>query len=129
LITGVENYVENAFDTGASHNVTVVHDTAEQDVVEIAKAGTYALSVFIDLSALVTAVEGGTIIARLYNKIDETNYREIAASQFIVGTDTTHPSIEANMVNHNCKVTLQMGSAVTGTRAVPYKYIVRDLGA
>lgn len=130
--TTVEGLVENAADGGnLSHNVTVAHGTTETQVVEIAKTGIYALSVYFDLDALETATEGTTITLRLYNKIDGSNYSDkpTAYSTYTIGTDSEYPSFEANMLHSYSKVTIQLESAVTETRNITYRQVTRDLGA
>ena len=137
LITGlnnlssatVEGLIENAGDTAFTHNITTANDKSETDVVEISKTNIYGLSIFLDLNALVAAVEGGTVTVKLYNKVDETNYRCICKVTFVVGTDVEHPNFEAKMLNHNSKVTIQCSADVTTTRQINGRYIVRDLGA
>ena len=114
-------------DSGTTHDITTANDKAETDVFEITKSTRYAFSAYFDLSVLVAAAEGGTVTLILYNKIDETNYREIARSAFIVGADTTHPSFEARMLNHNTKVTIQCSNDVTATRSISYRYMTQDL--
>jgi len=110
-------------DTPGTHDITVANDLAETDVVEISSTTIYGLSMYFDLSPLVTASEGGTITIRMYNKIDETTYREIAKAMFIVGTTTTHSNFEAIRLNHNTKFTIQCSGNVTGTRTINYRYI------
>jgi hypothetical protein len=116
-----------AEDTAATHDVTTVNDTTETQVFEITDTTIYALSVYFDLNALVAAAEGGTVTLRLYNKIDAATYREIAKVEFIVGTERTHPSFEAAMINHNAKVTIQCSTNVTATRTINYRYIKKAL--
>lgn len=114
-------------DTGANYNIEIAHGVAEQDMFSIAKTGRYSPSIYIDLSTLVTAGEGGNVTLRLYNKVDEANYIEISKSIFTIGVTTTHPSFEVLKVNHNCKVTIQLSAAVTAQRTVNYRYILQDL--
>jgi len=121
----------DAIDSGnLTHDITTVNDLLETQMVEIAKAGIYALSMFIDLDVLETAVEGGLVKIRLYNKIDGANYSDKPSAyiEYLVGNEDMYPSIEANMVHGNCKLTIQCGSDVTVTRTIAYRYIVRDLG-
>lgn len=126
----VEGLVENAVDSGnLTHDITTVNDLLETQMVEIAKTGIYALSIFIDLDVLETAQEGGLIKIRLYNKIDGANYSDKPSAyiEYLLGDDE-YPSIEINLVHGNCKLTIQCGSDVTVTRTIAYRYIVRDLG-
>jgi hypothetical protein len=110
-----------------SHSVTTSNDKTETLVFEVTKIDNYRISAYFDVNALVAAVEGGTVTFRYYNKIDETTYRLIGSSVFIVGTDVVHPSIEAVQIHHNFKVTIQCSTDVTTTRAVPYYYVIQDL--
>lgn len=126
LIKAATDLLDTA-DSGTTHDITTANDKAETDVFEITKSTRYAFSAYFDLSVLVAAAEGGTVTLILYNKIDETNYREIARSAFIVGADTTHPSFEARMLNHNTKVTIQCSNDVTATRSISYRYMTQDL--
>lgn len=116
-----------AADTASTHDITTANDQTETDMFSISATTMYQLSVYVDVSVLVTAVEGGTVTFRLYNKIDETNYREIATTDFVVGTTTTHPSFEVMMCNHNSKLTIQCGADVTETRTINYRYITRPI--
>lgn len=110
-------------DTAGTHDITTVNDKTETDVVEVTATTRYGLSCYFDLNALVSAAEGGTVTLRMYNKIDETNYREIAKATFVVGTTTTHPNFEAIRLNHNTKFTIQCSTDVTVTRTINYRYI------
>ena len=114
-------------DTGVTHDVTVANGTAEIQMFEIAKTTRYAASAYIDLNALVAAGEGGIVTIRFYNKIDEVTYRIVAQILFTVGTSVIHPSVEIQRINHNCKATIQCGTAVTVTRTINYRYITQDL--
>lgn len=114
-------------DTAANHDVTVAQGTNETDIVEVAKSTRYKISFYLDVNALVAAAEGGTLTIRAYNKIDQATYREVGKASFIVGADTTHPSFEFNMVNHNVKFSIQCSSAVTVTRTINYRYITQDM--
>jgi hypothetical protein len=130
--TDVEGKVENAVDAGnLTHDITTVNDKTETQIVEIAKAGIYALSVFLDLDVLETAVEGGTVKIRVYNKIDGTNYSDkpSAYAEYVVGQENEYPSVEINLVHGYCKVTIQCSTDVTVTRTIAYRHIERDLGA
>jgi len=130
--TEAEGYVENAEDGGdLTHDITTGNDQTETTVFEIAKTGIYALSVFFDLDVLETAVEGGTITIRLYNKIDGTNYSDIPTAHltYTVGSENEYPSIEANMLHGYSKVTIECSDDVTETRTIVYRTITRDLGA
>jgi len=128
----VEGKVENAVDAGnLTHDITTVNDKTETQVVEIAKAGIYALSVFFDLDTLETATEGGTVKIRVYNKIDGANYSDkpSAYAEYVVGQENEYPSIEINLVHGYCKVTIQCSTDVTATRTIAYRHLERDLGA
>jgi len=126
-----EALIENAADTLTSHDITTGNDTSETTVIEIAKAGIYALSAWFDLDALETAVEGGTVTIRLYNKIDGSNYSDIPTAYvtYVVGSENEYPSIEANMLHGYSKVTIQCSMDVTATRTIACRSITRDLGA
>ena len=113
-------------DVGTTYDVLVAHGVAEQDIVAVAKSTRYGISFYLDVQALVTANEGGTLTIRAYNKIDETNYKVIAKATFVVGVDTVFPSFEIIRVNHNTKFTLQCSVAVTVTRTINYRYITQD---
>jgi hypothetical protein len=128
----VEGKVENAVDAGnLTHDITTTNDKTETQVVEIAKAGIYSLSVFFDLDTLETAAEGGTIKIRVYNKIDGTNYSDkpSAYAEYVVGQENEYPSVEINLVHGYCKVTIQCSTDVTATRTIAYRHLERDLGA
>jgi len=130
--TDVEGKVENAVDAGnLTHDITTANDKAETQVVEIAKTGIYALSVFFDLDVLETAAEGGTVKIRVYNKIDGTNYSDkpSAYAEYVVGQENEYPSVEINLVHGYCKVTIQCSTDVTVTRTIAYRHLERDLGA
>lgn len=115
-------------DTAGTHDVTTVNDSVETDMLEIAKTTVYGVSIYINVRALIDAAEGGTVTFKMYSKcVDEANYEEVGKAVFVVGTNTTHPSFEANMINHNVKVTVQCSTDVTVTRELKYRYIVRDL--
>ena len=114
-------------DTAGSHGITTLTDLVETDMIVIAKTTRYAVSIYIDVQELIAAVEGGTVTFKMYDKIDEVNYRIVAKVDFIVGTDVVHPSFEASMINHNVKVTVQCSTDVTATRTLPYRYIIRDM--
>jgi len=110
-------------DVSGTHNITTTNATVETDIVEITDSTRYGLSIYFDLSSLVTANEGGTVTIRMYNKIDEVNYRQIASAEFTVGTTSTHPNFEARRLNHNTKFTIQCSSNVSVTRTITYRYI------
>lgn len=116
-----------AADVSTTHDITTANDKAETQVLEISDAGSYGLAIYVDLSTLVTAVEGGTVTLKLYNKVDEANYREVSKAQFIIGSDTTHPSFEVNMLHHHTKMTIQCSNDVTATRSISYSYLTKDL--
>lgn len=123
-----------AVDSGnLTHAITVAQDTTEQLLVEISKTGTYALSAYFDLDVLEIADEGATVTICLYNKIDGSNYSDkpIATMSYVVGDAdyADYPSVEAHMLHGPCKLTIQLGSAVTETRTIAYRYMTRDLGA
>ena len=110
-------------DTAGTHDITTANDKVETDVVEISDTTRYGLSIYFDLNALVAAVEGGTVTIKMYNKIDESTYREVGEAIFIVGTTTTHPNFEIMRINHNVKFTIQCSTDVTVTRTINYRYI------
>jgi hypothetical protein len=114
-------------DTYSTHNITTANDKTETDMFEITKTTRYAVSIYIDVQELIAAAEGGTVTFKMYNKIDETNYRPVSKADFLVGKDVVHPSFEAQMINHNVKVTVQCSADVTATRTLKYRYITRDL--
>ena len=113
--------------TDGSHDITTANDKAETDVLEITNAGSYAVNIYTDLNTLIAASEGGVVTLRLYNKIDEANYKEIWKQSFTIGVDTTHPCCEVSMIHHHSKLTVQCSSDVTDTRAIPYRYIMGDI--
>jgi hypothetical protein len=124
--------VDNASDAGdATHAITVAHGVDETQVVEIAKAGIYSLTLLFDLDVLVTAAEGTSVTVRVYNKIDGTNYSDKAFDKkvFTIASDTEYPFMEYRLLHGYSKVTIQLGSAVTETRTIAYRSITRDLGA
>ena len=113
--------------TTGSHDVTTVNDTTETEVLSMTAHRTGELAVELDLAALVTAAEGGTVSCRLKHKIDETTVRTIDICEFIVGTDEVHPTLTGwidHQVATSVQMTIQCSSDVTGTRAVSYKVIV-----
>ncbi len=127
-----EGYVENAVDGGdLTHDITTANDTVETQVTEIAKTGIYTLSVYFDLDTLESAVEGGLIKIRVYNKVDGTNYsnKPVAYIPYVVGAENEYPSVEANMLHGYTKLTIQCTTDVTATRTVAYRVVTRDLGA
>jgi hypothetical protein len=124
--------VYSSLKTSSTHSITTTNDTIETQIFEIAKSGTYALTVMFDLDTLETAVEGGTITIRLYNKIDGSNYSDKPSARidYVVGTggSTAYPSLEALRLGQYSRVTIQCSSDVTTTRIISYYYIVEDLG-
>jgi len=128
--TEAEGYVENAIDTDGSHDITTENDKTETEMFEIAKAGIYALSIWLDMDELDAASEGGTVSFQLYNKVDGSAYTGLPSVlvEYVVGTSREHPTIEVAMVHGYCKLTIQCSTDVSDTRAIPYRYIVRDLG-
>jgi hypothetical protein len=128
----VKGLIENAVDAGnLTHDITTANDKTETQIVEIAKNGIYALSVFFDLDTLETAAEGGTVKIRVYNKVDGTNYSDKpnAYAEYVVGQENEYPSVEINLVHGYCKVTIQCSTDVTATRTIAYRHLERDLGA
>jgi len=125
-ITNLDDIDPPAADTGANHTITVANDQVETEMFEVAKAGIYSLSIYIDVQTMITADEGGLLTFRLYNQIDATNYRCIDKAEFRVGTDDEHPTFELDMVHDYCKVMVICSTVVGGDRLVPYRYIVRD---
>ncbi|MFA5307577.1 MAG: hypothetical protein WC365_09070 [Candidatus Babeliales bacterium] len=114
-----------------THAITVAHDVNETQVLEVAKAGIYSLTLLFDLDVLVTASEGTTVTVRAYNKIDGTNYSDKAFDKklFTIASSTEYPFMEYRMLHGYTKVTVQLGSAVTETRTIAYRSITSDLGA
>jgi len=112
--------------TTGSHDITTANDKNETDVVSLVRTGAWSLSIYLDLAALIAAVEGGTVTVRYYSKIDGTNYAQIGKSVFVVGTDTVMPSCEVIKGYHGFKATIQCSADVTVTRAVPYVYIIQE---
>jgi hypothetical protein len=128
----VEGLVENAVDSGnLTHDITTANDKTETQIFALASTGIYALSIVFDLDALETAVEGGTVSIRLYNKVDGSNYSDkpSACATYVVGTSIEYPSFELGLVHGNVKVTIQCSTDVTVTRTIAYRYQTRDLGA
>jgi len=112
-----------------THTMTTTTDTVETQIFEVAKFGTYALSVLLDLDTLETAVEGGTVTIKLYNKIDAANYSDkpIARIDHVIGGTLEYPSFEAVRLGYYSKVTIQCSGNVSVSRAIPYYYITEDL--
>ena len=132
VASAVEALIENAVDAGnLTHTITVAEATGETLIVEIAKTGIYAFSAFFDLDNLEAAAEGTTVSLRLFNKIDGANYSDKPSAIMIytISASAEYPSVEAAMLHGNCKITIQLASAVTQTRTIAYRYITRDLGA
>lgn len=116
--------------TSATYSITTANDKTETQMFEIAQAGTYALSIMVDLDTLETAAEGGTVTFKLYNKIDGSNYsdRPSVKIDYIVGTSTEYPSIEALRLGQYSKLTIQCSTDVTTTRIISYYYIIERMG-
>ena len=110
-------------DTAGTHDITTANDKTETDVVEIPDTTRYGLSIYFDLSTLVTAGEGGTVTIKMYNKVDESTYRQIGSATFIVGSTLTHPNFSEDRLNHNVKFTVECSTDVTVTRQINYRYI------
>ena len=110
-------------DTAGTHDITTGNDKVETDVVEITDTTKYGLSMYFDLSTLVTAGEGGTVTIRMKNKIDESTYRQIGSATFIVGSTLTYPNFSENRLNHNVKFTIECSTDVTVTRQINYRYV------
>ena len=112
--------------TTGSHTITTVNDTNDTEVVALTAHRTGELAVELDLNALVAAAEGGTVSCRLKHKIDESTVRIIDLCEFIIGTDTVHPTL-VGWVDHqvatSVQVTIQCSSGVTVDRAIPFKVI------
>ena len=103
-----------------------LNDTSENEVLAFTAHRTGELAFELDLSALVTAAEGGTVSCRLKHKIDETTVRIIDLCEFIVGTDTVHPTLTGwvdHQVADSVQVTMQCLIAPTAGRVIPYKVI------
>lgn len=115
--------------SSGTHNIEIADDVDEEDVVEITATNIYSLSFYIDLTTLEAAGEGGTVTVRLYNMIDAVNYREVAYTQYVVGTSVEHPNIEYWLIHHHSKITIQCSSAVTAQRACPFRIITETRGA
>lgn len=117
--------------TAATYAITTANDKTETQVFEVAKTGNYVLSVYFDLDVLETAVEGGTVTIKLYNKIDGSNYSDRPSTRidYFIGASTEYPSIETINIGGYSKITIQCSSDVTSTRTISYYYITEDLGA
>lgn len=112
--------------TLGTHTITAAHSTNETDVLSMTPHRTGELAVELDLSALVTAAEGGTVSCRLKHKIDESTVRTIDICEFIIGTDEVHPTLSGwvdHQVATSVLITIEVSSAVTDDRDVPYKVI------
>jgi len=113
--------------TVSTHTVTVAHGTNETTVTgfPLVKGDvTWGFSIYLDLATLVTAVEGGTVTVRYYQKTDAAHYALIGKSVFVVGTETIMPSCEVMRGYNDITVTIQCSAAVTGNRIVPFVYII-----
>jgi hypothetical protein len=102
-------------------------DTTERQIFEVGKFGNYALTVMFDLDTLETAVEGGIITIKVYNRVDNATYPDKPSARIdhVIGSSLVYPSIEAMRLGGYSKVTIQPSTATT--RVIPYYYIVEDL--
>lgn len=118
-----------ATDAGASHNITTANDQTETLVFESTSSQVRSVSAWFDFGALETAVEGGTVTLRFYSKVDGSNYGAIPHGRvdYTVANSVEYPSFEAMMITGDVKVTIQCSADVTATRAVTYRYIVKEL--
>ena len=93
-------------------------DTTEHDVLEFS-AATQDIHISLDVSALTQPVE-----IREYEKIDGTNYRQIALKtypdDFDTGTDAI--TIFFKQKNKDYKVTFKSTAAEGASRSIPYVY-------
>lgn len=117
--------------TSTTHTITTANDKTETQVFEITKTTIYHLSIYTDLDVLESAAEGDTITFRLYNKVDGSNYSDqpLGESDYVVGSSDEYPNFELNMVEGNCKLTVQCSDDVTVSRNFTYRYITMDVRA
>ena len=117
------------YTTTDTHTITVAHDVAETVVAGVTTSlAAYTahrvgeIAVQLDLAALVTAGEGGTVQVRLYHKIDGTNFAQIDLAEFRVGADAVMPTVtgKVDKTATAVKLTIQCSSAVTGDTDVPF---------
>jgi len=108
--------------TNGSYSYTV--GTTEQTLLEISQTNIYSLvSFWADLSNFTS---GRTIIAKVYIKVDGTNYRLIDTMDYVIGThDAISISPQFN-INHNWKITVQIDTAEAGAISIPYRYVLSD---
>lgn len=119
-----------AVDSGdQTHEITMALDKTETQMFEVTTTAVQAISVYFDLDALETAVEGGTVTIRVYNMVDGAAYSDMptAVSTYVVGISTMYPSFEFNMVYNDVKVTIQCSADLIAARTIAYRYITREL--
>jgi len=111
--------------TTGTHNIEIAHGTAVQTVLDISPIRHGNIAVQFDLNTVIVAIEGGTITFRLQNMIDGVNLRIIDRTDFLIGTDEVHPTISGFVQEgtNTVRVTIQVNSAVSAQRAVPYRII------
>lgn len=101
-------------------------NTTENNVLAFTAHRTGKLAVELDLSELITAAEGGTVTCRLKHAIDEATPVTIDIAEFIIGTDTVHPTLTGwvdHQVADSVLITLQCSSAPTAGREIDFKII------
>ena len=62
------------------------------------------------------------------HQIDDATYRLLDRKDFLVGTDTLHPVLTADIspVMNTLRITSEMQTDVTANRAIPYKAFFGD---
>jgi len=112
--------------SGAATTGTVSYLVAggEQTALEFAKTNIYSLlSLHLDLANFTT---GRIITARVYSKIDGTNYRIIDIVNYTVGShDAVTISPQFNLNNY-FKITLQIDTVEIGDVSIPYRYVLTN---
>lgn len=93
--------------------------TTEQDVVEIL-AGNSIIQIGAIFLDLVNLTQNATI--RVYVRIDDTNYREIAGATFPWTTSDPDGVLAVSGIttDHDIKVTIQSSVAEGASRDIPY---------
>lgn len=110
---------------------TLANNTTEQDVIEVFASDiepVFMFKVNLDLSTLTNIL--ATVTARVYYKVDGTNYRLRNGTglvggiiNWVVNTDGPWLSVPVqDILVRDMKITLQSSLAQGGTRSIPYSY-------
>lgn len=113
--------------TGSPFTLTAAMGTAEQTVVNYTPTKNGRIAALFDLQTLVDDAYVGTITVRLKFMADGVNLREFDRADFLVGTDSTMPTIAGYVVEGASfvRLTIQANVAVDDVPAktIPFRII------